>query len=53
MERYEDASAARTAVKNNDVQGALVISDEPNQVRTLLASANGLEPSRAIAEFAQ
>ena len=27
MERYEDASAARTAVKNNDVQGALVISD--------------------------
>ncbi len=53
MERYEDASAARTAVKNNEVQGALVISDEPDQVRALLASANGLEPSRAIAEFAQ
>lgn len=53
MERYEDASAARTAVKNNEVQGALVISDEPGQVRALLASANGLEPSRAIAEFAQ
>ena len=53
MERYEDASAARTAVKNNDVQGALVISDKPDQVQALLASANGLEPSRAIAEFAQ
>ncbi|OFS18520.1 ABC transporter permease [Corynebacterium sp. HMSC27B11] len=53
MERYEDAAAARTAVKNNEVQGALVISDEPGQVRALLASANGLEPSRAIAEFAQ
>ena len=53
MERYEDASAARTAVKNNEVQGALVVSDEPDQVRALLASANGLEPSRAIAEFAQ
>ncbi|CAQ05847.1 hypothetical protein cu1888 [Corynebacterium urealyticum DSM 7109] len=53
MERYEDASAARTAVKNNEVQGALVIPDEPGQVRALLASANGLEPSRSIAEFAQ
>lgn len=53
MQRYEDASAARTAVKNNDVQGALVISDKPDQVQALLASANGLEPSRAIAEFAQ
>lgn len=53
MERYEDASAARTAVKNNEVQGALVVSDKPGQVRALLASANGLEPSRAIAEFAQ
>lgn len=53
LERIDDESAARDAVKSNEVHGAMVISEKPAPVKAMLASANGMEQAQLLANFAQ